>query len=66
MDPEEIMTGLGNEIGAALAAMREAKSLEEKRTCSETLRNLCESLGVFLRLATEVGEFEDEGGPIPF
>ncbi|MFW8601156.1 hypothetical protein ACOHYD_06700 [Desulfobacterota bacterium M19] len=48
MDPEKIMTGISKEIDVALKAMGKTKTTEEKVTHSETVKNLCESLGVFL------------------
>ena len=48
MDPEKIMNGISKEIFTALNAMGKAKTSEEKLMYSETIRNLCNSLGVFL------------------
>lgn len=66
MDPEKIMAGISKEIEAALEAMEKAKTPEEKLTHSETVKNLCESLGVFLSLASEIMPYDDNGDPIPF
>ncbi len=65
MEPERIMTGISNEIDATLKAMGKAKTPEEKLTHSETVKNLCESLGVFLNLMSEMMPYDDDE-PIPF
>lgn len=65
MDLEKIMTGISNEIDATLKVMGKAKTPEEKLTHSETLKNLCESLGVFLNLVDDMAPYDD-GEPIPF
>lgn len=65
MDPEKIMDGISKEIEAALRAMAKAKTPEEKLTHSETVKNLCESLGVFLNLARDIAPYDDDD-PIPF
>jgi hypothetical protein len=66
MDPEKIMNGISKEIDAALKAMAKAKTPEEKLVYSETVKNLCESLGVFLNLMSNVMPYDDDGEPIPF
>ncbi|MGD8913986.1 MAG: hypothetical protein PVJ68_14760 [Candidatus Thiodiazotropha sp.] len=66
MDPENIMTGITKEIEATLKAMDKAKTPEEKLTQSEILKNLCESLGVFLSLAGDIMPYDENGEPIPF
>ncbi len=70
MDPEKIMSGISREIEVALKAMGKAKTSEEKLTHSETVKNLCESLGVFLSLMSGMMPYDDDdhddGGPIPF
>ena len=66
MDPEKIMTGISKEIDVALKAMGKAKTPEEKLTHSETVKNLCESLGVFLNLMTDMMPYDDDDEPIPF
>jgi hypothetical protein len=65
MNPEKMMTGISKEIDAALKAMGKAKTPEEKLTHSETVKNLCESLGVFLNLMSDMALYDD-GEPIPF
>ena len=66
MDPEKIMTDISKEIEVALKAMGKAKTPEEKLTHSEIVKNLCESLGVFLGLMSDMMPFDDDGEPIPF
>lgn len=66
MDPEKIMNGISTEIDAALKAMARAKTPEEKLAYSETVKNLCESLGVFLNLVSDMVPYDDDGEPIPF
>lgn len=66
MDPEKIMTGISKEIDATLKAMGKAKTPEEKLTHSETIKHLCESLGVFLNLMSDMAPYDDDGEPIPF
>jgi hypothetical protein len=51
MNPEKIMDGLMNELGAALKAMTKSKTVEEKVVHSQIVKNLSTSLGVFLNLA---------------
>jgi hypothetical protein len=66
MDPEKIMDGISKEILTALTAMAKAKTPEEKLKQSEIVKNLCDSLGVFLTLISEMAPYGDENGPIPF
>jgi hypothetical protein len=65
MDPERIMIGISKEIDATLKAMGNAKTPEERLTHSETVKNLCQSLGVFLNLISDMEPYDD-GEPIPF
>ena len=66
MDPEKIMNGISKEIFSALKAMENARTPEEKLMYSETVRNLCNSLGVFLNLISDIQPYNDDGEPIPF
>ncbi len=69
MDPNKIMDGLSKELNVALKAMTKAKDVNEKETYSRIVKNLCESLGVFLKLASEMMQFDDddlEDEDIPF
>jgi len=58
MDPDKIMDGLSKELNFALKAMAKAKDVNEKEVYSRIVKNLCESLGVFLNLATEMMPFD--------
>jgi len=70
MDPDKIMDGLSKEVNSALKAMSKAKDVNEKEVHSRIVKNLCESLGVFLNLASEMMslDLDDdlEKGDIPF
>jgi hypothetical protein len=52
IEPQDIMDGISSELGDALNAMAKAKSLDEKLAYSKIVKNLSESLGVFIDLAT--------------
>ncbi|MEW6427063.1 MAG: hypothetical protein AB1568_03390 [Thermodesulfobacteriota bacterium] len=54
MDPDKIMDHVTEELSAALKAMAKAKTLEEKVAYSHIVKNMSESLGVFLNLATDM------------
>ena len=54
MDPEKLMDALSEELLETLKAMAGAKTIEEKRQYSEIVKNLSESLGVFLRIASDM------------
>ena len=60
MDPEKIMNGLSKELDVAMKAMSKAKDVNEKETHSRIVKNLCESLGVFLQLASDMLQYEEE------
>jgi hypothetical protein len=70
MDPEKIMDGLAKELNSALKAMAKAKDVNEKEVHSRIVKNLCESLGVFFNLASEMmsvdSDEELEKDDIPF
>jgi hypothetical protein len=66
MDPEKIMSGISKEILSALKSMANATTPEEKLKYSEIVKNLCDSLDVFLGLISEMAPYDDEDGPIPF
>jgi len=69
MEPDKIMDGLSKELIAALKAMAKTKDVNEKETYSRVIKNLCESLGVFLDLASEMMPFDfddDSKEDIPF
>jgi len=58
MDPEKIMDGLSKELTSALKRMSKAKDVNEKELYSRIVKNLCESLGVFLDWASEMMPFD--------
>lgn len=66
MDPEKIMDGISKEILAVLKAMAKANTPEEKLMYSEAVKNLCDSLEVFLDLMRELEPYDDDDEPIPF
>ncbi len=66
MDPEKMMEGISKEIFIALKTMSKAKTPEEKLIYSETVKNLCDSLGVFLNLLSDIGPYDDDDIPAPF
>jgi uncharacterized protein YcgL (UPF0745 family) len=72
VDPDKIMEALSRETHFALKAMAKTKNLNEKEAYSRIVKNLCESQGVFLQLATEMmsqgfeDEFDDDDENIPF
>ncbi len=78
MDLEKITTGISKEISSTLKIMHKAKTAEEKLKYSESIKNLCESLGVFFDFFDNmapygyIGDEDDEDkcdeytGPVPF
>ena len=60
MDPDKIMDGLSKELNSALKAMAKAKNVNEKEAYSRIVKNLCESLGVFFNLASEMMSFDSD------
>jgi DNA-binding Xre family transcriptional regulator len=70
MDPDKIMDGLTRELNVSLKAMAKVKDANEKEVYSRIIKNLCESLGVFLNLASEMMPFDLDddlkGEDIPF
>lgn len=62
MDPEKLMEALSKELHESLQAMARVDSMQEKLQYSEIIHNLSESLGVFLRLASDMMGLDfDEG-----
>ena len=51
-EPQDLMDGISAELENVLKAMAKAKSPDEKLVYSDVVRNLCDSLGVFIDLAT--------------
>lgn len=60
MDPEKIMDDISEEISNALKSMAKAKTPEEKLQHSKIVKNLCESLGVFLNLINTMVPYDLE------
>lgn len=60
MNPEKIMDGLSNELNSALKAMAKAKDVNEKEVHSRIVKNLCESLGVFINLARGMMSYDSD------
>ena len=60
MDTDRIMDGLLKELNSALKAMAKSKDMNEKEGYSRIVKNLCESLGVFLNLASEMMSFDSD------
>jgi len=68
MVTDTILDGLSKEIESALKALSKTKDINEKEAYSRIIKNLCESQGVFLKLASEMMPFDDdiEEEDIPF
>lgn len=67
MEPDKIMEGISLELADALKAMAKAKTPEEKLVHSSIVKNLSESLGVFLQLMSDMAMFDDDDdAPMPF
>ncbi len=68
MEPDKIMDGISKELMTALKDMAKAKNADEKLKYSQVVKNLCDSLGIFLDLASSMVPFEidDEEGTLPF
>jgi hypothetical protein len=60
MEVDRVMDGLMKELGVAIKAMGKAKKMDEKEAYSRIVKNLSESLGVFLDVANEMMMFNDE------
>lgn len=63
MEPDKIMDGLSKEVMVVLKAMSKTKDLAEKEAYSRIVKNLCDSLGVFFDLTSEMMsmDFDDDG-----
>lgn len=60
MDPDKIIDDLSKELNFALKTMAKVKNVNEKEAYSRIVKNLCESLGVFFDLATEMTPFDSD------
>ena len=58
MIPEHLLHELSDQLTATLKAMAKAKSVEEKKQYSEIVKNLSESLGVFLGIIRDVAPYD--------
>lgn len=54
MDPDKIIDGLTKELAAELKIMSKTKDIDAKETHSRIIKNLCQSLGVFFDLMSEM------------
>lgn len=66
MEPDKIMDGISKELASALNAMAKAKTADEKLMYSSIVKNLSESLGVFLALINNMAMLDDDDDEIPF
>ena len=64
-NPGSIMEGIVKELDSVLKSMEQSKTPEDKLIHSKTIKNLCDSLGVFLDLIESINPFDDEGD-MPF
>lgn len=60
MDPDKIITGLTKELSAELKTMAKTKDLDAKEAHSRIIKNLCQSLGVFFDLMSEMMPYEPD------
>lgn len=60
MDPDRLIEGITDELNAAFKAMAKAKSVEEKVQYSQIIKNLCQSLGIFINAANDMMPFDFE------
>jgi hypothetical protein len=61
MDPEQLMNSLSEELENSIEDMRQAQTVEERLRHSEIVRNLSESMGVFLKLISDVMSADFDG-----
>lgn len=70
MDPDVIIDGLTKELAAELKIMSKTKDMNAKETHSRIIKNLCQSLGVFFDLMSEMMPYDPDDGldneDIPF
>ena len=60
MDPEKIVDGLFDELGALITKISKAKTAEEKLAYSQAIKNLSESLVNILDVLNDMMECECE------
>ena len=61
MIPEHLLHELSDQLTATLKAMAKAKTVEEKKQYSEIVKNLSESLGVFLTMLSDLAPYGYDG-----
>ncbi len=61
MDPEQLMNALGNELKTSIRDMAGEEDLDRRVKQSEIVKNLSESMGVFLRLISDVMSADFDG-----
>ena len=54
MDTDKIITDLTRELSAELKTMSKTKDIDAKEAHSRIIKNLCQSLGVFFDLMSEM------------
>ena len=54
MEVDKVMDGLIKQLNVAIKAMAKTKNVDEKEAYSRIVKNLSESLGVFLDLANDM------------
>jgi RNA:NAD 2'-phosphotransferase (TPT1/KptA family) len=60
MEPDKLIDDLSKELSSVLKAMSKAKDVNEKEGYSRIVKNLCESLGVFFNLASEMMSLDSD------
>ncbi len=63
MDPDKLMDGISKELDSTFKAMKKAKTAEDKLIHSKIIKNLCESMGVFLELINAIVPYDEEDAP---
>ncbi|HHL33819.1 MAG TPA: hypothetical protein ENJ30_05585 [Desulfobulbaceae bacterium] len=61
MDPEQLMNALGSELKTSIRDMAGEEDLDRRVKQSEIVKNLSESMGVFLRLISDVMSADFDG-----
>ena len=61
MDPEQLMNALSLELHASIRDMDGEEDLDRRLKQSEIVKNLSESMGVFLRLISDVISADFDG-----
>jgi len=60
MEVDRVMDGLMKELGVAIKAMGKAKKMDEKEAYSRIVKNLSESMGVFLDVVNDMMLYDEE------